>query len=284
MSWVVRTSRRNELNCLGRMRPGSVQLYICLLLGGLIVGSSDLASQNSPGKTQCDLLRRHIKLFNVLQTTRIDALMKLGQENRLSLGIEYANPDHLRAPITVRLEDGDIEEALAAILGPLGGYSWRCENGVINIRHKGSPTARNNILDRLLTEFSIPESTQPVTIILASAYLRIGLQRHLYPTDPCRGARPCGTVGSLPVGRLDNRVRPFTSRRVTVRQVLNRLVSEHNNAAWIVLVPPRELARKPPETLSLNVNDLWQIYEYDLAATRWSDIILLSLRPNWPSP
>jgi hypothetical protein len=164
------------------------------------------------------------------------------------------------------------------------GYMVRVRDQVINISHRSVPPKNRNLLDRVLPVFSIPQSQHPFTVVMASNYLRGDLDRQLHPPRPCPHSRPCGVVGNMPVGRLENQIGPLKLRNVTVRKVLNRLVSEHNNSAWLVVVPPWQLARTPPRTLSLNVNDLWQILEYDVRPLRWSDSVLATLRETWPRP
>jgi hypothetical protein len=42
----------------------------------------------------------------------------------------------------------------------------------------------------------------------------------------------------------------------TVRQILNRIVSQHNNSAWVVQQPPWNMDKEPSY-------GLWRLFEYD---------------------
>ena len=61
---------------------------------------------------------------------------------------------------------------------------------------------------------------------------------------------------------------------VTVRQVLNRLVSEGNKAAWVVVVPPAQLNKLPERTP-------WYVIAYDDPRREWGAGITQLLQLSW---
>jgi hypothetical protein len=265
-----------------RRLPFEACLYAVLVIG-MCPGCWAAASAQETPQTAARLAAP-VSSFKVERMTVIDAVMRLGQQEHIPLGIEYANPDDLRKVITVDLRRTTIGQALSAVLPKGKGYIVRVRDGVVNISNKAVPEGRRNILNQVLPEFVVPESRPAVTVVMAAALLRLQLEHELRPQRPPRRSKPYGVAGSLPVGRMENQVGPLTLRKVTVRQVLNRLVSEHDNAAWIVVVAPEELRRLPPRQFSLNTGDLWIIGEYDIRPTRWSDSVLGLLRGSWPKP
>jgi len=65
-----------------------------------------------------------------------------------------------------------------------------------------------------------------------------------------------GIIGDYPSGNPQFRVGPWTMRNATVGQILNRIVSEHNNGAWVVQQAPWNMDKEPSY-------GLWRLFEYD---------------------
>jgi hypothetical protein len=216
------------------------------------------------------IAKMRVRVFD-FRGSMLDALLQVGRQEHLPLGIEYLDPNDLDEPISVQLHGTSVGAVVNAILNQRRGYTWRIEKGVILIGHPGMPSGERNLLDVVLREFSVPERT--VLFTAATVMLRAQLERQLHPPKPTPGA--VGTVGSISGGRIENQVGPLTLRNVTVRQVLDRLVSQDNNAAWVILVPPTRLDRLPPK-------GLWYIIEYNAPQDNWTGFIGRLLRENWP--
>ncbi|MBZ5544265.1 MAG: hypothetical protein LAO07_11395 [Acidobacteriia bacterium] len=227
------------------------------------------------------ILAQRVDSYAVDGMTVIDGVMQLAQQAHIPLGIEYANPDDMSVRVSLNLRSPTVGEALEAILPSGKGYVVCGLDGVVHITNTNVPPRDKNALDRVLREFSIPRASGLVTVVMASNLLRMELKRSLQPAPSQAATGPVGIVGSLPVGRVENKIGPLSLHNVTVRKVLDRLVSEHNNSAWLVVVPPERLEHPPSGSPSLNVNDLWLILEYDVSPPRWSDGLLSLLRQNW---
>ena len=81
----------------------------------------------------------------------------------------------------------------------------------------------------------------------------LALSLHLYfALNPKSG----GISGDAPGGNLAFRVGPFDLKNATVRDILNQIVSQHSNGAWIV--------QQPPWTMGKDLGyGLWKVLEYD---------------------
>ncbi len=191
------------------------------------------------------ILAKPVGSFEVQSVSIVGALLQLGREARIPLGIEYVDLEAAERPISVSLNQSTVGEALKAILKDSKGYEWRVNDGVLIISHARVPSGRKNLLDLVLREFTLP----PCTVQEAGHSLWMALDYQLRP-----GIR--GTVGNYSPGVAHDRIGPLTMRNVTARQVLNRLVSDKRNAAWIVQVPPSYLDQVPSD-------GLWRIVEYD---------------------
>ena len=87
-----------------------------------------------------------------------------------------------------------------------------------------------------------------------------------------------GTLGDYNPGNFRYLLEPFKMRNAAVREILNRLVSERVDAAWVVQVPPDYLNQLPPE-------GLWRIVEYDVPDFRQEiEAVRQSLSAYGPPP
>jgi hypothetical protein len=65
-----------------------------------------------------------------------------------------------------------------------------------------------------------------------------------------------GILGDYPGGNPKFRVVPLRMRNATVRQILNRIVSQRRNGAWVVQQAPWNMDKDPSY-------GLWRVIEYD---------------------
>jgi len=206
-------------------------------------------------QAQAGPMQRTVTSFNVTGVSRIDAILMLAQRQRIPLGIEYAGMQ-LFEPISVRLSQTDVQGAASAIFPLDAGFRISSDDGVLVISHRKVPAAPLNVLDTRLANFSIPKCS------LQEAYIRLANQLLAQLTPP-PGRR--GITGSIP-GAGSVQIGPFTMSDVTVREVLNRIVREHGNAAWIVQVEPQVLSLPSGTDLEKKVADgsliAWTVVEY----------------------
>ena len=88
----------------------------------------------------------------------------------------------------------------------------------------------------------------------------LALSLHLYfVVNPKSG----GSAGDSPGGNLAFRVGPFDLKNATIRDILNQIVSQHSNGAWIV--------QQPPWTMGKDLGyGLWKVLEYDRTDAEYS--------------
>ena len=257
---------------------------ICLIFVAAAASAGALrpVDGNAQGKDQASLFSRSVTSFRADGLTMIDALLQLARSERIALGIEYANPDDLAQSVTVKLGPTTVGQAFEALLPRNKGYALRVQDGVVHLVNRAVSSRRHTLLDQVVPEFSVaPDHGMPLTVVMASYRLRAMLERLLAPKAPSPRSGPVGEAASLSGGLSGSQIRPLKLRNKTVRQILDRLVSENHNAAWIILVPPDQLDRLPRHGPSFNLSDLWDILEYDVSPRRWSDGLLPLLRSRW---
>jgi hypothetical protein len=175
----------------------------------------------------------------------IDALLQLGQEQRIPIGIEYIDAAAFRNRITLHERDTTVGRLLDTITHGQG-YSWFANAGVVIVTHRGSPQGRKNLLDSRIPEFTLKRN-----VTLQAASLRL-LGELYFVQHP----HATGIAGDYPSGNQRFRVGPWTMRHATVREILNRIVSQHNNGAWVVQQARWNMDKEPDY-------GLWRVIEYD---------------------
>jgi hypothetical protein len=208
-----------------------------------------------------DLFGRPIGRFTAQQVSRIDALTKLAKEQQLPLGIEYAGPK-LFETVNVRFGPTSLGRIIEYLFPRKDGFRISAHDGVLLISHTKVPGRHVNLLDARLPELAIPEST----VQEASLLVQMVLARQLQPNNQ-------GWAGSYNPGTGKVRVAPLKLSQVTVREALNRIVSQHGRAAWIVQVQPELLTQMQP-------GGLWMIVEYDSLPTLFGGILRKRVVPR----
>lgn len=217
------------------------------------------ASARSPKNASGGVLAKPVSSFNVESLPMIDAVLQLGQQEKVPLGIEYVTLEALQKPVTINLHPTTVGKALRAILPKGSGYTFREDHGVVVVSNKNVVPGKINLLDRILRDFSIPRCT----LGEASNLLGMTLRRELHPEIG-------GTVGSYNPGDPHDLVGPLKIRNLAVRQVLNLLIGQHQNAAWVAQVPEGRLSEIPTQ-------GLWTMLEYQTPPKRYAEYLRRSI-------
>ena len=191
-------------------------------------------------------LRSHpVASFDVRGLNLIDALLQLGQEQHVPIGIEYIDAAAFRSRITLHIRNSTIG-GLLGIITQGQGYSLFTQGAVVIVTHRGAPDGRKNLLNTRISGFTIDNE---VTLQAASLKLLGALYWALNPHST-------GIAGDYPGGNPNFRVGPLRMKNATVRQILNRIVSQHRSGAWVVQQAPWNMDKDPSY-------GLWRVIEYD---------------------
>lgn len=234
------------------------------ILFPLVILSAEIILRSAPAVQS--VTSRTVGQFNAEGSTLFDAVLLLGQEQHIPLGIEYIDEEALQRPITVKVGAATVGQVLGAILKQEPGYSWSVNAGVIDVSHSGVPAGSANLLNRILPDYSIPS----LSITEAGVMLDRDLYDSLHPGSQ-------GFAGSYAGDILPLRVGPLSMRNVTVRQALNRIVGQAKDAAWVVQVKPTGLRGLPSY-------GLWKIVQYQSPPKSYSPMFLGFLRYLDPAP
>jgi hypothetical protein len=175
----------------------------------------------------------------------IDALLQLGQAEQVPIGIEYIDAAAFRSRITLHARNSTV----GSLLDPIThgqGYRWFIQDGVLMVTHHGEPEGSKNLLNTRIPEFAIDKE---ITLQAASLKLLGALYWILNPHST-------GIIGDYPSGNPKFRAGPLRMKNATIREILNRIVSQHRNGAWVVQQGSWNMDKDPPY-------GLWRVIEYD---------------------
>lgn len=199
---------------------------------------------------------RPVQSFEIRDLNMIDALLRLGEEQRVPIGIEYVDTAAFRSRITLHVRNSTVGALLDAMTRPLG-YSWFMQHNVVIVTHRGAATGRKNLLNIPIPDFSL---NKEVTLQAASLKLLVTLYFTLNP-------HATGILGDYPTGNPQFRVGPLRMKKATVRQILNRIVSQNRDGAWVVQQAPWNMDKDPSY-------GLWRVFEYDgNNGAKYSDLL-----------
>lgn len=156
----------------------------------------------------------------------------------------------------MRLSDTDVRKVLDAITRPFG-YQWSIEGHAVNVTHRGAMVGKRNLLNARISTFTVPETA----LGEADCRLRVAFYFASHP-----GSK--GVLGDCLFGAINVRVGPLEIKNATVRQILNRMVSQHGNGAWIVQQPPWMMGK------DLGYG-LWKVLPYDSPDGNYSKRLLV---------
>lgn len=191
--------------------------------------------------------------FSAAGMSRLHALIELGQQLRLPLGVECVEPSAFQPLPAVTLSGASVREVVESILGAKRGYVLRLAGGVLNVNCAKGAGARGNLFRTVVPHFSVPRTN----LATASLNLRMALMLRLHSEGG-------GFVGDYAPAPLGHDVGPLQMRGATVRQILNEIVRSYGKAAWVATAPPSRLGRLPQ-------SGLWTIVDY--MDPKWADSI-----------
>jgi hypothetical protein len=161
-----------------------------------------------------------------------ETLLKFSHEEHLPVAIEYVDQRSMDRPVSVRLRNKTIRQALDFILLEDNGYGWKVREGIIEVTNMHASKRAEGLFDRVIPVFTIAEGE---TAQMSSIMLWWNLQMEL---DPKKGFAGDAMGGSSSVKRA-------TLRNRSVRQILSYIVRNSGAEGWIVSGPPECLGFTP---------------------------------------
>jgi hypothetical protein len=164
-----------------------------------------------------------------------ETLLKFSHQQHLPIAIEYVDQASMDQPIDVSLENKTVRQALDSILHDGHGYSWRLQNGIVEITNSRASKRAADQLNKVIPVFEI---SQGATVKFASSMLWWNLQIALDPN-----LQEKGFAGHFP--GASSPIKPTTLHNRTVREILSYIVLNSQAAGWIVAGSPECLGFTP---------------------------------------
>lgn len=197
-----------------------------------------------------DVLNRRIQDYSVKQDTFIGGLMELAGRYRLALAIEWTQDPHLK-DLTRNWRDQKIVTIIDDLVKSEPQYSWRQTGNVVHVYHDRLLQDQRNFLNLVLERFESHQTAERINAELFEA-----VRKRVRPRDPALGGR-AGSGGAY-IGQPTLR---FSTERLTVREVLNKLILENSvYKIRIVTYPP---SRTLTSTAFLEVANTLRILPLD---------------------
>lgn len=194
---------------------------------------------------------RQVPFFEVTQRNLVDALLSFGGQEHIPIGIEYIDKAAFQQRINANVRERNVRQILDVITHPLGYRWWMSGPGVL-VTHDGALVGKSNLLNTRIPQFRIRQTSMHEA--------SLALYLHLYfVLNP----KSSGIAGDSPGGNLAFRVGPFDLKNATVRDILNQIVSQHSNGAWVVQQPWWTMG----EDLGYGI---WKVFEYDRTHAEYS--------------
>jgi hypothetical protein len=188
----------------------------------------------SPSAVQTrSVLTSKIEKFEVHNTNVLDALLLLGQQERIPMGIELVTDQMISNGLTFNLESKSVDYALRGILQGIPKSAWTEDRGVILIRleHK-----QPSLFDTIIPSFQMPRATLQEMSNLLMMDLKLQLNPGIH-----------GFAGHFPPGDTSRSIPPIDLKNSTVRSILNEGVRRYEAAAWVSRLPPDKLDELPED-------------------------------------
>ena len=174
----------------------------------------------------------------------IDALLLFGQQEHIGVGIDYIDAAAFQQRVTIQLRDATVADVLDTITRPFG-YQWSANGQVVRVTHPGGMVGKRNLLNTRIAKFEVSE----MPIEQADCRLKIAFHFALHPNSS-------GIAGDCPYGGIAYRIGSMEMKSATVRQILDAIVSQRGNGAWVV--------QQPPWTMDKDLgHGFWKVLAYD---------------------
>ncbi len=220
-----------------------------------------LISISAQAQPHCDIssdLSASIAEFNAQQVSRIEALLMLGEQYNLCLGIEYVDRNLLTDLVDIHVKSGTAATAIDSILSPTRGLTIERRNGAIEIRQRVSADKVRNIFGYVIPKWESSRGPIQVVSLLLHWALVSELNHQL-----------SGFGGHTGGGNPQDLVGPFNENDQSVRDLLDKVVAQSKGAAWI-----SEVSGDQVTDLGLpEKRRIWMIVEYGGPKDQYPDLL-----------
>lgn len=191
-----------------------------------------------------------------------EQLIQVAQHYKIPMGIEWAAKPEEKQVKLVAGEAPTVRALLDAILRATPDYSITIREGVVNVSDSRYVVDSLNFLNLRIDEFSVTRAD----VYSAGFQLRHKVRATLHPELFVGGSNGGYGHGFPDESGLQVRNISFSGKGLTVRDILNRIVSSNGNALWFVSIAPPAMMKNEPYYAQFEANEegkfLWRIIPF----------------------
>lgn len=159
-------------------------------------------------------------------TATLDRLIEVAQHYRIPMGIEWIQETKAETePLAEPVKQRTVNDLIIAILQQSPGYLAQQRDGVLQIVPTDFLDKDENFLNLRFSEFKL----QDASVFDAEASLRMYILLKLHP-----GRGFGGGYGTPDENGFDKPTITFAGNDLSVREILNKIVTGNGNALWVV--------------------------------------------------
>lgn len=188
-------------------------LVVVLFLSFLLV---QFASAQTPQDNLDAKLSKHIDSYNLNECNFVEALVRISNDFKIPMGIEWVNSPAGRASVSISRKGATVQEVLESVTKTIPGYQVRIMHGMVHVANSELVSDQQNFLKLKIDSFSAHGE------ILEGASFK--LRTLIAPRQ----------YGKLSVvGPGDSRVN-VEMKNATVEEVLDALALASMGKIWVV--------------------------------------------------
>ncbi|HWN10999.1 MAG TPA: hypothetical protein VNO50_17305 [Pyrinomonadaceae bacterium] len=204
---------------MGKQMSAQIAGFALLVLSA----ASQVSGQSVAAKLQ------ETREFNSQSTTLRGQLIDFAQSYGIPMGLELVAGNE-RPVKPIRAQNDTAINVLRKIIQHQPGYDFDSSDGVVNVYSINLVNDYKNFLNLRLRRYEITDQN----LFGAKYYLQLAISQTLHPSQSYGGGYGgMGLNNNLHVVKIS-----FSGENLTVRQILNRLISIHDGALWIVQLNP----------------------------------------------
>lgn len=179
-----------------------------------------------------------------------EQLVQVAQHYKIPMGIEWVlQPDEKE----VKLVAGGAPTVMALlnlILQANPDYSLTVRRGVVSVRDSRYTVDSRHFLNLRIGEFSLTKAN----VFDAEFELRFKIHATLHPERYVGGMNGGYGYGIPDENGLDVQNISFSGKNLTVRNILDRIISSNGNTLWVVNIAPSRMMKNEPFFAQFDAN------------------------------
>jgi hypothetical protein len=208
----------------------TIAINTILLITLLLPSLPTAAEQSLDSK-----LARHVSGFDSEKTSVAGQLIEFAQQFDIPMGIEWVERAGESSAKPVHARNKTARAVLEQIIKQRQGMGFSASDGVVHVFDQSFINDSRNFLSVHIPHFRVENET----LFGAEFWLKIDIERVL---TPVAGGFAGGHGYGIPrTDRFDKGNINLSVNDATVRQLLDRIVSQQGNALWLVRILPTEL-------------------------------------------